>query len=193
MTERVPGQAIAYRATVRRVPVGCALDALAIIREAATWAAAAGIPVWELDELRQDAYEAAARKSELVIGYADAEPAATMLLQTEDPLYWPDEAPASALYLHKVAVRRAYAGQGWLPRLIDYAVDEATRRDIRCLRLDTVLRPKPRSLYEHHGFRVLVEPPLTVAGRQMIRMERVLDGQPVGAARAPAPPRGAGR
>jgi GNAT superfamily N-acetyltransferase len=189
MADLVPRSSTEYRASVRRVALADVREALAIIREAATWAAAKGVPVWEQHELRPDAYEAAARRSELVIGYADATPAATMLLQAEDALYWPDEPPASALYLHKVAVRRTYAGQGWLPRLIQFAVAEAARQGIPRLRLDTIERPTPRSLYEAHGFRALVEPPLTVAGRQMIRMERILDTHGADTARAPEPHR----
>lgn len=148
------------------------------------WAKARGTAVWELNELRLEPFEEAARKSELVIGYADESPAATMLLQTEDRLYWPGEAPGAALYLHKVAVRRAYAGQSWLSCLIAFAVDEATRLGIGRLRLDTILRPMPRSLYEQRGFQALVEPPLLVAGRQMIRMERTLGADPAGSAAA---------
>jgi len=163
-----------YRATVRRVSVAGAQDALVVIREAAAWARARGIEVWAPHELRQETYEAAACNSELVVGYADATPAATMLLQSEDSIYWPQEPPGSAIYVHKVAVRRAFAGQSWLARLIDFAVEDADLRGIRALRLDTILRPKLQSLYERHGFRTLVEEPLSVAGRQMIRMERLL-------------------
>jgi GNAT superfamily N-acetyltransferase len=169
-----PSEAKPYRSTVRRAVLAEVHDAVAIIREAATWAAARGIDVWAPLEIREEAFEASARKAELLIGFADTTPAATMLLQTEDPVYWPNEAPASALYLHKVAVRRSFAGQGWLARLIDFAVVEANSAGIPRLRLDTILRPKLRSMYEQHGFRVLEEEPLLVYGKQMIRMERLL-------------------
>jgi len=66
---------------MRRVPLSGAQDALLIIREAAAWAAACGMDVWASHELHWEAFEVAACKSELVIGYADATPAATMLLQ----------------------------------------------------------------------------------------------------------------
>jgi len=95
-------------------------------------------------------------------------------VELEDLVYWPEKAPASALYLHKIAIRRAFAGQTWLSRLIGFAVDEATKEGIPLLRLDTILRPKLQSIYEHHGFRVIAEEPRMVAGRQMIRMERAL-------------------
>ena len=163
-----------YRPTVRRAALTEVRDAVAIIREAAAWAAARGIDVWAPHEIREEAFEASARKAELLIGFADATPAAMMLLQTEDAVYWPNEPPASALYLHKVAVRRSFAGQGWLARLIDFAVAEANSAGISRLRLDTILRPKLRSMYEQHGFRMLEEEPMLVNGKQMIRMERLL-------------------
>jgi len=168
-----------YRSTVRRAAAAEAHDALAIVRESAAWAAEHGIEVWAAHELRAETYRRAAGQSELVIGYADATPAATMLLQREDPLYWPEAAPCSALYLHKVAIRRAFAGQSWLGRLIDFAVADALDNGIRRLRLDTILRPKLKAMYERHGFRVLAEEPLVMAGRRMIRMERVLNSDAV--------------
>ena len=172
--EHNPTKARPYRSTVRRAALAEVHDAIAIIREAAAWAAARGIDVWAPREIREKAFEASARKAELLIGFADTTPAATMLLQAEDPVYWPDEAPASALYLHKVAVRRSFAGQGWLACLIDFAVVEASSASISRLRLDTILRPKLRLMYEQHDFRMLEEEPLFVNGKQMIRMERIL-------------------
>lgn len=110
-----------------------------------------------------------------MIGYADSAPAATMLLQTADPVYWPEAAPGLALYLHKLAVRRSYAGQSWLARMIGFAIDEATRTRVPALRLDTLLRPKLQALYERYEFTRVAEAPLMVGGRQMIRMQRILD------------------
>ena len=159
---------------MRRVHAENAAEAVAILREAAAWAAARDAPVWTPDELRVEDFAAAARAEELVLGYAGATAAATMLLQAADPVYWPEAAPGSALYVHKVAVRRAYAGQRWVDRLIEFAAADARRRHIGRLRLDTMLRPPLRALYERLGFTVIPEEPLLMRGRRMIRMERVL-------------------
>jgi GNAT superfamily N-acetyltransferase len=145
---------------------------LAILREAAAWAAASGIAVWEPAELREAEFEAAAAAGELILGFEGASPAATMLLQSADAVYWPEAEPGSALYVHKVAVRRASAGRGWLPRLIEFAAQEAHQRAIPFLRLDTVHRPKMQAMYEDLGFRVLAEEPMTMYGRRIIRLER---------------------
>ena len=162
------------RCTVRRAGIAESGAALALLLEAAAWAAAHGIDVWRPADLREDDFAAAARARELILGHADDKPAATMLLQFSDSVYWPEAAPGSALYIHKVAIRRAYAGQGWLARLLAFASDDARERGVPRLRLDTILHPKLQSMYERHGFSVLPEKPLLVAGRRMIRMERTV-------------------
>jgi GNAT superfamily N-acetyltransferase len=158
--------------TVRFAGVAEGETALSILLEAAAWGAARGTDIWSEGELRAIDFAAAARTRELVIGHEGAAPAATMLLQTSDPIYWPDDAPGDALYVHKVGVRRAFASRGWLTRLIAFAAAEARARSIDRLRLDTILRPRLRSMYERHGFITVVEEPLLRNGRQMIRMER---------------------
>jgi ribosomal protein S18 acetylase RimI-like enzyme len=159
---------------VRRVGPDFAVEAVAILREATAWSTSRGIAVWADAELRDPEFVAAARAGELVIGFADDRAAATMLLQAADDVYWPEAAPGSGLYLHKLAVRRAFAGQGWPGRLIEFAAHEAQLRGIGRLRLDTLARLPLQSLYEAHGFSVLDEEPLHVRGRRMIRMERAL-------------------
>jgi GNAT superfamily N-acetyltransferase len=158
--------------TVRFAGAAEGATALSILLEAAAWGAARGTDIWSEAELRSIDFAAAARAGELVIGHEGGAPAATMLLQTSDPIYWPDDAPGDALYVHKVAVRRAFASLGWLTRLIEFAATEARARSIARLRLDTILRPQLQSMYERLGFFTVVEKPLLRNGRKMIRMER---------------------
>ncbi|MBS0373808.1 MAG: GNAT family N-acetyltransferase [Proteobacteria bacterium] len=157
----------------RGTPAEAAL-AVDILAEASAWAATVAGEVWTAAELDVGAFAAAATRGELVLGLAGARPVAIMLLQTEDRLYWPEMAPGSALYVHKVAVRREVAARGWLTRLLDYAQRDARDRGIGFLRLDTMPRPKLRAMYERHGFRVLDEPPPIVNGRPMLRLEKPL-------------------
>jgi GNAT superfamily N-acetyltransferase len=158
----------------RLLDAGSAREGLAILREANAWATANGMRVWNDAELHEAEFERAAAAGELILGFEGPRAAATMLLQAADAVYWPEAEPGSALYVHKVAVRRAFAGRGWLPRLIDFAVQEARGRAIPFLRLDTIHRPKMQALYEQLGFRLLVEEPMTRYGRLIIRLERRL-------------------
>ncbi len=173
MTAPVP-DARDRECTVRRATVAESGRSLAILLEATAWAAARGTPTWTAAEFDAIDFGAAAVAREVILGYEGSEPAATMLLQTVDRAYWPEDAPGSALYLHKVAVRRAYAGRDWLSRLVRFAADDARAQGIPMLRLDTILRPHLQSMYERQGFTVIAEPPLLMRGRQMIRMERRL-------------------
>jgi len=157
---------------IRRVGAEHASDAVSILKEAAAWALNRGILVWRTDELREQDFREAALLGELVMGFHDGQAVATMLLQSSDPIYWPEIAPNTSLFLHKIAVRRAHAGRGWLGRLVEFADQNARQRDIRWLRLDTLHGPPLRHLYEQHGFSVIDEPPIMHLGRQMIRMHR---------------------
>jgi GNAT superfamily N-acetyltransferase len=157
---------------IRRVGAEYANEAVSILREATAWALSRGIVVWRTDELRERDFREAALQGELVMGFNDGQAVATMLLQGSDPIYWPEIPPNTSLFLHKIGVRRAHAGRGWLGRLVEFADQNARRLDIRWLRLDTLHGSPLRHLYEHHGFSVIDEPPVIHLGRQMIRMQR---------------------
>jgi GNAT superfamily N-acetyltransferase len=159
---------------VIRVGPELAGEALGILREAAAWALGRGVNVWSDADLREQDFLAAAELGQLLMGVSGDRFAATMLLQSSDPIYWPDAAPHTALYLHKIAVRREFAGHGWLSRLIEFAVNDAGDRGIPWLRLDTLCGSPLEGLYARHGFAALNEPPIVIGGRVMIRMERKL-------------------
>jgi GNAT superfamily N-acetyltransferase len=159
---------------VMRVGPEFAAEALDILREAAAWTISRGVDVWTNAELRERDFLTAAGSGELVMGFSGDCSAATMLLQSSDSLYWPEAAPDTALYLHKIAVLREFAGCGWLTRLIDFAAADARDRGVRRLRLDTLWQSPLQALYARHGFVAVDEAPLLVHGRRMIRMERAL-------------------
>ena len=157
---------------VRRVGEEFSAEALVILQEAATWAMDRGLDVWTIAELRAWDFVVAARAQQLVMGFSGVRPTAAMLIQTSDPIYWPEAAPNSSLFLHKIAVRREFAGQQWLRRLIEFAVADARDRGMGWIRLDTLFQSRLQGLYEALGFTVVQEPPLLIEKRLMIRMQR---------------------
>jgi GNAT superfamily N-acetyltransferase len=159
---------------VRRAGPDYATEAIAILREAIAWAKSRGIYVWNSAELHERDFVVAAQAGELVMGFSGHRAAATMLLQSSDNVYWPEAPRGSSLYLHKIAVRRAFAGHGWPGQLIDFAANDAREQGVHRLRLDTLPGPRLTALYARHGFVALDEPPMMVEGRLMIRMERAL-------------------
>jgi GNAT superfamily N-acetyltransferase len=142
------------------------------MREAAAWLTARGEPLWSPDEIADADIAARAASGELVIGWRGGEACACMYLQQEDRPYWPDAVPGSAYYVHRLAVRRAEAGQGWSRRLLDWAADKAHRDNRNFLRLDTELRPRLLQHYETCGFVRYDREPIQVGPHLVVRFER---------------------
>ena len=77
---------------------------------------------------------------------------ATMTLQWQDELFWPD-APDDAGYVHRLAVASDAHGRGIGRDLLRWAEREALARGKRFLRLDTSAEnPSLRRYYEGAGF-----------------------------------------
>ncbi len=78
---------------------------------------------------------------------------ACLCLLDADSLFWPDDPPGDALYLHKLAVHPDAQGQGLSALLLREAVRETADRGRPWLKLDTATaRPKLRAIYEDFGF-----------------------------------------
>jgi GNAT superfamily N-acetyltransferase len=145
--------------------------ALAILREVSQWLVDIDRPLWRVESFRIDDLLRAAHAGELVLGYEASGPVASMLLQKRDEIYWPNDPPGEALYIHKVAVRRSAAGRQWSTRLIAFAVQAARNAGARYLRLDTAARTELLSLYQRHGFYVVDNDPRLVDGLLIYRLE----------------------
>jgi ribosomal protein S18 acetylase RimI-like enzyme len=82
----------------------------------------------------------------------DGEPAGMVVLQEADESIWPG-APADALYIHGVRVRRAFAGRRVGRVLLERAAREALARGKAYLGLDVMAdNPRIRAYYESAGF-----------------------------------------
>ncbi|HIS49153.1 MAG TPA: GNAT family N-acetyltransferase [Candidatus Gallacutalibacter pullistercoris] len=84
----------------------------------------------------------------------DGIPAATALLVTEDPVFWPEKQKGSAVYIHRLSVAQGFAGTGLPQKMLEFAAGYARKLGIFCLRLDCRAdREKLRAVYEAFGFR----------------------------------------
>jgi GNAT superfamily N-acetyltransferase len=126
--------------------------ALAIIREAAAWLIERGRPLWRLEDLTEENILAGILPEQVHVGWVNDEPAAAMILQWQDALFWPQAGPDSA-FIHKLSVRRSFAGQCIAFQMLDWARQQAIRQGKTYLRLDCAAdRPILCSFYEKYGF-----------------------------------------
>jgi GNAT superfamily N-acetyltransferase len=112
------------------------------------------MPMWRTDELVPERIADDVTAGLFAIAWSEAQAAGVMKFQLEDPLFWPDMPPGSAAYLHRLAVRRSFAGGGVSTALLEWAVGETRRHRRPCLRLDCeASRTRLRAVYERFGFR----------------------------------------
>ena len=152
-----------------------------VLQEAARWITTWRAQLWD-PELVGEAFAAPlVARGEVLTAKSDGQIAGVMILQPEDPHFWPDRASGEALYLHKLAVRRAYAGLGLPAMLMDHAARVAAAQGRRFLRLDC--DPPLAAFYQRLGFRCVDEIDVRhpeAGPMRVARMER--DAKP-----APAP------
>jgi GNAT superfamily N-acetyltransferase len=125
-----------------------------ILQEAAEWLRERGIPMWHADELSREQIAIDVAEGHFFLARCGGEDAGTIKFQLEDHLFWPDTPPDQAAFIHRVAVRRAFAGGAVSAALLRWAADRALGLGRQFLRLDCeASRPRLREVYEHHGFR----------------------------------------
>jgi ribosomal protein S18 acetylase RimI-like enzyme len=126
-------------------------EGLDVLAEAAAWLRERGIEQWPRRFPRGQIQESVARGETYVARYGDVT-AGTLALQWDDAFFW-GERPPDAGYVHRVAVRRAFAGAGLGARLIEWADREAAACGRRYLRLDCMAEnQRLRKYYERLGF-----------------------------------------
>jgi GNAT superfamily N-acetyltransferase len=144
-----------------------------LLDEATAWVGERGFQQWPLPFPR-DELAAAVERGEVYVAELNGEAVATVTLLWDDPTYW-GERPPDAAYVHKLAVRRACAGQRIGHAIVEWADVTAAAQGRRFLRLDC-LRDNPgiRAYYDHLGFEHRGD--LVVNGRDMSIYERPVHG-----------------
>lgn len=123
-------------------------EAADILREAAQWMIDSGNANWD-----PAAFTAATVRqtpsAAVYLAFVDGEPAGTLQLMEHDPFYWPNLAdPYDALFVHKLAVCRRFAGQGIAYKMLDIVCDLAREKGKAFVRLECRGdRPKLRAFY----------------------------------------------
>lgn len=143
---------------VKRAPPKETERVVEILEEATQWVYEIGQSVWRPGQFRDTAgpmrlaLDKSIEQGHVYLGFVGDESAGTFILQPDDPIFWPD-APDDALYIHKLAVLRRFAGRGVGRELIAWADGQAVRAGKEFLRLDTPTEnPVLRRYYEEMGF-----------------------------------------
>jgi GNAT superfamily N-acetyltransferase len=126
----------------------------AILVETAQWVDALGEVMWDDGELAPEHIAAEVAAGQFYLAMSGDEPAGIIRFQLSDTLFWPDlpDDDRSA-FVHRLAVRRRFKGQGVSTALLQWAVGHARLLGRPQLRLDCdKSRPKLMGLYERFGF-----------------------------------------
>jgi GNAT superfamily N-acetyltransferase len=122
---------------IRPAQPGDVVTVLAIITEASEWRLAHGFAnPWPLPTPEAPYREALDRGELLVAEDPTGRVIGTMILQWEDPSIW-GVRPPDAGYVHKLAVRRDYAGHNAGGEMLEWAAEQTRQRSRKWLRLDT--------------------------------------------------------
>ncbi|MCX7005962.1 MAG: GNAT family N-acetyltransferase [Kiritimatiellaeota bacterium] len=138
---------------IRQASAADSAQVSAVLQEAARWLEERGTPMWRGDELQPDRIAAAVAAGEFFVAECDGAVAGTLKFQLEDKLFWPDVPPDEAAFIHRLAVRRVFAGGAVSAALMNWAVERARQLDKKFLRLDCeASRSRLRAVYERFGF-----------------------------------------
>jgi len=145
-----------------------------ILKEAAAWAQRHYEQLWLESELEQDQIIADVRAGQFFLAIHAGQQIGTLRYQLEDLQFWPDAAEGEAAYVHRLAVRRSWAGRGVAAQMLRWAGRRAVADGRALLRLDTdITRPKLRALYLRCGFNE--HSPRQVGPYHVMRYELRLD------------------
>lgn len=124
-----------------------------ILLEAVHWLADTGKPMWREEEIVPARIASYANAGVLFIADCDGEVAGTMRFELQDPIVWPDVPHDDSTFVHRLAVRRKFAGGAVSSALLRWAVERTRSLGRRHLRLDCdATRPRLRAIYERFGF-----------------------------------------
>jgi GNAT superfamily N-acetyltransferase len=142
------------RPIIRQAMPQDASEVIGILREAAQWLEQSGMTMWRGDELSPARLTAEVEAGLFFLAEADGAVAGVIKFQLEDSLFWPDVPPGQSAFVHRLAVKRQFAGRAISTALLGWAVERTRGLGRQYLRLDCeASRPRLRAVYEKFGFR----------------------------------------
>ena len=125
-----------------------------VLMEAADWLCTTGRPMWRDSELDPDHLRQDVASGLFYLARCDGEPAGTLKFQLTDNIFWPDLPGEDAAYVHRVAVKRKFAGGRVSSAMLEWVLRHTAALGRTYLRLDCEAgRERLRAVYERVGFR----------------------------------------
>ena len=126
----------------------------AILTEAAGWLKQKNMPLWQQEHIALSVIDQDIKMGLFYIAFREDIAAGVVKFQTEDLEYWPDINQADSAFLHRLAVRRSFAGGTVSTQIFQWAIEYSRELGKQFLRLDCVAdRPRLRLVYENFGFK----------------------------------------
>lgn len=127
-----------------------------IMKEVTNWGQSVGLKVWKDEDITKEKLMLNTNEGDFYIGQVSDDNACCMILQWNDTIFWPKAKDNEAGYIHKLCVRRKYSGIGLSKEMVQFAIEECKKRNLKYLRLDTGWhKMKLRNLYESLGFELV--------------------------------------
>ncbi len=124
-----------------------------VLQEAANWLIEKGEKLWEAEELSPEKIGTEVASGMFWLAKIEGEIAGCVRFQTEDKDYWNDVPHSDSAFVHRVAVKRKFAGNGVAAAMLDWAKIRAKSLGKTYLRLDCGKREKLCRFYESQGFK----------------------------------------
>jgi GNAT superfamily N-acetyltransferase len=128
---------------------------LDVLEEVANWLEMRGIRQWPRGSFRQSAdyYASSIAHQEVQLAFIGDELVGTLRVLLREATVWPEVIEQDAIYVHNLAVRRAWAGLGLGSRMLDWAGARAASLGRKYVRLDCVTdNDFLRGYYARAGF-----------------------------------------
>ena len=98
-----------------------------ILTKAELWLEKRGIPLWNIKDLSADSLIEGAEAEYYFLAEVEGQSAGTLRYTLEDSVVWPDACDGKSAFVHRIAVRRSYAGGKVSIAMLNWAVDRQKR------------------------------------------------------------------
>jgi GNAT superfamily N-acetyltransferase len=139
--------------SVRQATLGDLLTVSDILHEAALWLEQQNIALWGKEDVSPEAIRQDVASGLFYIAFDEDCAAGVIKFQVEDLIFWPDIPQEDSAFIHRLAVRRSFAGGAISTTLMQWAVERSREFGKHFLRLDCAAeRSRLRLVYERFGF-----------------------------------------